>query len=96
MLVVETIACSPRIGLARFGGKHLAHFPCPAFESDEAQEAERWVPPDGVMEPVDASGDGRLGLSAVLSGDQPDQLRLHGLEEGEEDREIVQLTVIPT
>ena len=37
--------------------------------------------PDGVMEPVDVSGDGVFGLLAGLPGDWPDQLRLDGFEE---------------
>ena len=39
------------------------------------------MPPDGVMEPVDVSGDGVFGLLAGLPGDRLDQLRLDGLEE---------------
>lgn len=39
------------------------------------------MPPDGVMEPVDVSGDGVSGPLAGLPGDRPDQLRLDGLEE---------------
>ena len=40
------------------------------------------MPPDGVIEPVDVSGDGVFGLLPGLPGDRPDQLRLDGLEEG--------------
>lgn len=52
--------------------------------------------PDGVIEPVDVSGDGVFGLMSALPRDWPDQLRLDGLEEGEEDQKTVQWTVFPT
>ena len=52
--------------------------------------------PDGVIEHVDVSGDGIFGLGAGLPCDRPDQLRLDGLEEGEEDQETVQWTAFPT
>ena len=39
------------------------------------------MPPDGVIEPVDVSGDGVFGLLAGLPCNWPDQLRLDGLEE---------------
>ena len=52
--------------------------------------------PDRVIEPVDVSGDWDFGLLAGLPCDRPDQLRLDGLEEGEEDPKIVQWTVFPT
>ena len=47
------------------------------------------MPPDGVIEPVDVSGDGVLGLLAGLPCDLPDQLRLDGLEERFHHRVIV-------
>jgi hypothetical protein len=54
------------------------------------------MPSDGVIEPVDISCDGVFGLLAGLPGDRPDQFRLDGLEEGEEDKKTVQWTVLPT
>lgn len=39
------------------------------------------MPPGGVIEPVDVSGDGVFGLLAGLPGDRPDQLRPDDLEE---------------
>jgi putative transposase len=45
--------------------------------------------PDGVMEPVDVSGDGVFGLLVGLPGDRPDQLRLVGLEERLDHRVVV-------
>lgn len=52
--------------------------------------------PDGVIEPVDASGNGVFGLLACLPRERPDQFRLDCLEEGEEDQKTVQWTVFPT
>jgi hypothetical protein len=54
------------------------------------------IAPDGVMEPVDVSGDGIFGLLAGLPGDRPDQLRLDGPEESEADQKTVQWIVFPT
>ena len=45
--------------------------------------------PDGVIEPVDVSGDGVFSLLAGLPGDRPDQLGLDGLEEGFHHRVVV-------
>jgi hypothetical protein len=36
------------------------------------------MPPDGVVELVDVSGDGVFGLLAGVPGDRPAQLRLAG------------------
>ena len=47
------------------------------------------MPPDGVIEPVDVSGDGVFGLLAGLPCDRPDQLRLDGLEERFHHRVVV-------
>lgn len=47
------------------------------------------MPPDGVIEPVDVSGDGVFGLLAGLPCDWPDQLRLDGLEERFHHRVVV-------
>ena len=38
--------------------------------------------PDGIIEPVDVSGDGVVSLFPALPGDRPDQFRLDGLEDG--------------
>lgn len=54
------------------------------------------MPSDAIMEPVDGSGGGVFGPLAGLPGDRPDQLRLDGLEEGEEDQKTLQWTVFPT
>lgn len=54
------------------------------------------MPPDGVIEPVDTSGDGVFGLLAGLPSDCSDQLRLDGLEDGEEDQKTVHWTVFLT
>lgn len=54
------------------------------------------MPPDGVIEPVDVSGDGVFCLVAGLPRDWPDQLGLDGFEEREEDQKTVQWTVFPT
>jgi hypothetical protein len=48
------------------------------------------------MEPVDVSGDGVFGLLAGLQCDWPDQFRLDGFEEAEEDQKTVRRTVFPT
>ena len=45
--------------------------------------------PDGVIEPVDVSGDGVFGLLAGLPGGGSDELRLDGLEEGFHHRVVV-------
>ena len=47
------------------------------------------MPSDGVIEPVDVSGDGVFSLLAGLPGDWPDQLRLDGLEERLDHRVVV-------
>ena len=47
------------------------------------------MPPDGVIEPVDVSGDGVFGLLAGLPCNRPDQLRLDGLEERFHHRVVV-------
>lgn len=45
--------------------------------------------PDGVIEPIDVSGDGFFGLSARLPCDRPDKLRFDGLEERLDHRVVV-------
>ena len=47
------------------------------------------MPSDGVIEPVDVSGDGVFGLLAGLPCDRPDQFGLDGLEERFDHRVIV-------
>ena len=51
------------------------------------------MPPDGVIEPVDVSGDGVFGLLTGLPRDRPDQLRLDGLEERLDHRVVVAITL---
>ena len=75
--------------LPGFCGERLAHFPCLLLEGDGALEAERRMAPDGVIEPVDVSGDSVFGLSACLPRDRPDQLRLDGLEERLDHRVVI-------
>ena len=55
-------------------GERFAHLADLSLEGDRASEAERRMSPDGVMEPVDVSGDGIFGLLARLPCDWPDQL----------------------
>ena len=45
--------------------------------------------PDGVIEPVDVSGDGVFGLLAGLPCHRPDQFGLDGLEERFDHRVVV-------
>jgi hypothetical protein len=47
------------------------------------------MPSDGVMEPVDGSGDGLFGLVPGLPSDGPDQLRCDDLEERVNPRVVV-------
>ena len=47
------------------------------------------MPPDGVIEPVDVSGDCIFGLLVGLPGDRQDQFRLDGLEERFHHRVVV-------
>lgn len=51
------------------------------------------MPPDGIIEPVDVSGDGVFSLPAGLPCNRPDELRLDGLKERLDHRVIV---AIPT
>ena len=50
------------------------------------------MPSDGVIEPVDISGDGVFGLLAGLPCNRPDQLCLDDLEERFHHRVIVAVT----
>jgi hypothetical protein len=68
-------------------GERLAHFAGLSLEGDGPSDECRVT---GVMEPVDVSGDGVLGLLAGVPCDRPDQLRLDGLEDREEDQKTVQ------
>jgi hypothetical protein len=67
--IIKSLRTEVRSDLPDFCGERLAHFPGLSLEGDGALEAERWMPPDGVMEPVDVSGDGVFGLLAGLPVD---------------------------
>ena len=67
--------------LPRFWWRACCSRPASHLELDRALVAERRVPPDRIVEPVDVSSHRVLGLAAGLPGDRPDQLGLDGLEE---------------
>ena len=68
-------------GLAPVWWRACCSRPASHLELDRALVAERRVPPDRIVEPVDVSSHRVLGLAAGLPGDRPDQLGLDGLEE---------------
>ena len=70
-----------RVGLAPVWWRACCSRPASHLELDRALVAERRVPPDRIVEPVDVSSHRVLGLAAGLPGDRPDQLGLDGLEE---------------
>jgi hypothetical protein len=46
----------------------------PVFEQDRAQEVERRVAPDGIVETVNISRNGDFGLGACMEDGAPDEL----------------------
>lgn len=63
-----------RMDLPGFGGERLIRFPGPSLECYRALEVERGMPSDGIVEPVDLSGDGVFGLLVGFPCDCLEQL----------------------
>ena len=70
-----------QVGLAPVWWRAVCSLPVCHFELDRALVAERRVPSDRIVEPIDVSGHRVLGLAAGLPDDRPDQFGLDGLEE---------------
>src|SRR3954465_11450343 len=82
----RTIRC---VELLRFCGEALGSIYRQPFELNGADEVERRMTPDGIIEAIDVTGDGLLGLGAGLEGGAPDEFGLQRLEERLDHRVVV-------
>jgi hypothetical protein len=78
----------------RFG--HSTHLCGLSFKCQGAFPAERRVPPSWIIEPIDILEYSPFRLASCFPTIAPDELRLDGFEEREEDQERPQWGVSPT
>src|SRR5271156_1590969 len=69
-------------GLARHLWRAFSILRCPPFELERADEVERRMAADGIVEAVDVTADCARGFDPALEDGAPDEFGLEGLEEG--------------
>src|ERR1700719_3397895 len=77
-------ASGPQIlmsGLARHLWRAFSILRCPPFELKRADEVERRMAADGIVEAVDVTADCARGFDPALEEGAPDDFGLEGLEE---------------
>src|SRR5580692_4325439 len=73
--------CSAEYGLARHLWRAFSILRCPPFELKRADEVERRMAADGIVEAVDVTADCARGFDPALEEGAPDEFGLEGLEE---------------
>src|SRR5580704_6464873 len=68
-------------GLARHLWRAFSILRCPPFELKRADEVERRMAADGIVEAVDVTADCARGFDPALEEGAPDEFGLEGLEE---------------
>ena len=69
------------LGLARHLWRAFSILRCPPFELKRADEVERRMAADGIVEAVDVTADCARGFDPALEEGAPDEFGLEGLEE---------------
>src|SRR5258708_13025067 len=82
------------LGLARHLWRAFSILRCPPFELKRADEVERRMAADGIVEAVDVTADCARGFDPALEYGAPDEFGLEGLEE-RLDHGVVEAVSLP-